>query len=82
MKSNRTDLPVDGLRQGQRVGPGRSGGGEFGVVNVVRLSVQLQRTKHTCSKTRQKKNELSALKLRHHQSLSYLLDGIIIYNSC
>lgn len=43
-----TDLPVDGLPQGERVGACRGGGGQFGVVNIMRLSIQLQRTKHTC----------------------------------
>lgn len=47
----KADLPVDGLRQGQGVGSSGSSGSQFGVVNVVRLSIKLQSTKHTCGTT-------------------------------
>lgn len=50
----KADLPVDGLRQGQSVGSSGSGRSQFGVVHVVRLSIKLQSTKHTCGTTTQK----------------------------
>ena len=51
MRRSRTDLPVDGLFQGQTVRSSCCSGSEFCVINVVRLSVKLQSTKHTCGTT-------------------------------
>lgn len=53
VRRSRTDLPVDGLFQGQTVRSSCGSGSEFCVINVVRLSVKLQSTKHTCGTTTQ-----------------------------
>lgn len=54
------DLPVDRLWQRKSVGSCGGGGSQFGVVNVVRLSIKLQSAKHTCGPTTQQ-----SMKLRH-----------------
>lgn len=51
VRRSRTDLPVDGLFQGQTVWSSCGSGSELCVINVVRLSVKLQSTKHTCGTT-------------------------------
>lgn len=53
VRRSRTDLPVDGLFQGQTVRSSCGSGSEFCVINAVRLSVKLQSTKHTCGTTTQ-----------------------------
>lgn len=54
VKIKHSNLPVYRLWKGQRVWSSVSSGRKFGVVNVVRLSIKLQCTKHTCDTTKHK----------------------------